>query len=162
MSTCAINPSTRGKRICCRLRSVDAYDQQKGLEFRWIGNRDDIEKSDDGYNSQWWSADECRGYSLCHRSETSITKFWRPKLENWDITSPRGVSGIERRRGVNYQWKAKGQCSRGDQWSFRHDGHERAKSTPKTAPSSEPPTPRGGSASRKKEPQRPESFSEVC
>ena len=23
----------RGKRICCRLRSVDAHDQQKGLEF---------------------------------------------------------------------------------------------------------------------------------
>ena len=32
-------------------------------------------------------------------------------------------------------------------------GHERAKSTPKTAPSSEPPTPRGWSASRKKKPQ---------
>ena len=29
---CAINPQTRGKRICCRLRRVDAYDQQKGLE----------------------------------------------------------------------------------------------------------------------------------
>ena len=29
--TCAINHWTRGKRICCRLRSVDAYDQQKDL-----------------------------------------------------------------------------------------------------------------------------------
>ena len=28
-------------------------DQQKGLEFWCIGNFDDIEKSDDGYNSQW-------------------------------------------------------------------------------------------------------------
>ena len=25
---------TRGKRICCRLQSVDAHDQQKGFEFR--------------------------------------------------------------------------------------------------------------------------------
>ena len=25
---------TRGKRICCRLWSVDAHDQQKGFEFR--------------------------------------------------------------------------------------------------------------------------------
>ena len=28
---------TRGKIICCRLPSVDAHDQQKGFEFRWIG-----------------------------------------------------------------------------------------------------------------------------
>ena len=53
--------------------------------------------------------------------------------------------------------KAKGQCSRGDQCSFQHDGCERAKPTPKTVPSSEPPTPRGRSASRKKEPQRQKS-----
>ena len=37
---------------------------KKGLEFCWMGNRDDIEKSDDGYNSQWWSADAWRGHSL--------------------------------------------------------------------------------------------------
>ena len=40
------------------------HDQQKGFEFRWIGNRDDIEKSDDGYNSQWLSTDAWRGHSL--------------------------------------------------------------------------------------------------
>ena len=28
-----------GKRICCRLPSVGAHDQQKGFEFRWIGKR---------------------------------------------------------------------------------------------------------------------------
>ena len=41
------------------------------------------------------------------------------------------------------QWKAKGECSRGDQCSFRHESHDRAKPTPKTGPPSEPPTPRG-------------------
>ena len=61
----------------------------------------------------------------------------------------KGLSGIEKGQGVCCQWKAKGQCSRGDQCSFRHDGDERAKSTPKTAPSSEPQTQRGRSASRK-------------
>ena len=66
-SACAINPWTRRKRICCRLQSADAHDQQKGFEFRWIGNRDDIEKSDDGCNSQWWSADAWRGHSSCQR-----------------------------------------------------------------------------------------------
>ena len=44
--------------------------------------------------------------------------------------------------------KAKGQCSRGDKWSFRHDGDERAKPNPRTAPPSEPPTQRGRSASK--------------
>ena len=35
------------------------------------------------------------------------------------VTSKRGLRGIERGKGVCYQWKAKGQCSRGgDQWQF--------------------------------------------
>ena len=59
------------------------------------------------------------------------------------VTSRRGFSGIEREKGVCYRREAKGQCSRGDKCSFGHEGHERAKPTPKTAPSSEPPTPRG-------------------
>ena len=59
------------------------------------------------------------------------------------VTSRRGLCGIEKGQGGCYQWQAKGQCSRGNQCSFRHDGNERAKSTPKTAPS-------GRSASRKR------------
>ena len=55
VSTFAINNYTRGKRICCGPLCVDTHDQQKGCEFRWIGNRDDIKKSDDGFHSQWWS-----------------------------------------------------------------------------------------------------------
>ena len=66
------------------------------------------------------------------------------------VPSRRRSSGIERGQGVCCKWKAKGQCSRGDRCSFRHDNHERVKPTPKTAPSSEPPTPRGRSASRKR------------
>ena len=46
--------------------------------------------------------------------------------------------------------KQKGQCSRGDKCSFRHDEDKRAKPTPKTAPPSEPPTQRGRRESRKK------------
>ena len=66
------------------------------------------------------------------------------------ITSLRGLSGIESGKGVCYQWEAKGQCSRGDQRSFQHDGYDRAKQTKKNDPPSEPPTPRGRSASRKR------------
>ena len=47
------------------------------------------------------------------------------------VTSRRGLSGIERGQGVCCQWKAKGQCLRGDQCSFRHDGYERAKTDTK-------------------------------
>ena len=64
-------------------------------------------------------------------------------------TNRRGQRGVDRGPGECYQWKAKGQCSRGDKCSFWHDGNERAKPTVKTAPSSEPPTPRARSASRK-------------
>ena len=64
------------------------------------------------------------------------------------VTSRRGQRGVERGPGECYQWTAKGQCSRGDRCSFRHDGDERAKSTPKTAPFYEPLTQRGRSASR--------------
>ena len=66
------------------------------------------------------------------------------------VTSRRGLGGVERWQGVSYQRNAKGQCSRGYKWSFRHDGDERAKPTPKTAPPSEPPTKRGRSAPKKK------------
>ena len=66
------------------------------------------------------------------------------------VTNRRCQRGIERGQGVCYQWKAKGQCSRGDKCSFRDDDQDkRAKPTPKTAPPSEPPTPRGECASRK-------------
>ena len=47
------------------------------------------------------------------------------------VTSHTGLSGIERGQGVCHQWKAKGQCSMGDQCSFRHQSHDRAKPTPK-------------------------------
>ena len=53
------------------------------------------------------------------------------------VTSRRGSGGVERGKGICYQWNAKGQCSRGDQCSFRHD--DREKPTPTVAPPSAPP-----------------------
>ena len=43
------------------------------------------------------------------------------------VTSRRGSSGIERGKEFAFSGKQKGQCLRGDQCSFRHDGHERVK-----------------------------------
>ena len=100
-----------------------------------------------------------------HRSETQIAKLWRQKWENWNRELWLRIAGVkrggERGQGECYQWKVKGQCSRGDKCSFRHGEDKRAKPTPKTAPLSEPPTQRGRSAPRKKEPQRLESIWEV-
>ena len=62
------------------------------------------------------------------------------------VTNRDGQRGVQRGQGQCYQCKA----TRGDKCSFRHDEDERAQPTPKTAPPSEPPTQRGGSASRKK------------
>ena len=35
-------------------------------------------------------------------------------------------SGVEGGKGICYQWKEKGQCSQGDQCSFRHESNNRA------------------------------------
>ena len=67
------------------------------------------------------------------------------------VTNRRGQRGVERGREECYQWRAKGQSSRGDSCSFRHDENKRAKSTPKSAPPSEPPKEKDGrSKSRRK------------
>ena len=65
------------------------------------------------------------------------------------VLSRRRSSDNERGKGSCCQWKAQGWCSRGDQCSLRHESHDREKPTPKAAPPSEPPTPRGRSASGK-------------
>ena len=54
------------------------------------------------------------------------------------VKNRKGLSGVEGGRGICYQWKEKGQCSKGDRCNFRHEGNDRAKPTPKTAPPSEP------------------------
>ena len=61
------------------------------------------------------------------------------------VKSRKGLSGVERGKGTNYQWKEKSQCSKGDQCSFRHESDDRApKPTPKAAPPSEPSMTRTG------------------
>ena len=54
------------------------------------------------------------------------------------VTNRRGQRGLERGPRECYQWKTRGQCSRGDSCSFRQDENKRAKSTPKSAPPSGP------------------------
>ena len=68
-------------------------------------------------------------------AKTSIDQKIRPRNfdagnENFETgavaTSRGGLSGFERGKGICYQWKAKGQCSRGDGCSFRHESHDGA------------------------------------
>ena len=100
--------------------------------------------------------------SNCQKMKTMVKRSMDQKLRlrNFDarkekietgavVTNRRGSSRIERGEGICHQWKAIGQCSRGGQCSFRHDGDECAKSTQKDAPSSEHPSPGGRSASSK-------------
>ena len=59
--------------------------------------------------------------------------------------------GVEGRKGTCYQWKEKGQCSKGDQCSFRHESNDRAQKPEHTAATpSEPALSRGRSVSRKR------------
>ena len=62
------------------------------------------------------------------------------------VKSHKGLSGVETGKGMCYQWKEKGQCSKGDQCSFQHESDDRAKPIPNAAPLSEPSMTRGGSA----------------
>ena len=68
------------------------------------------------------------------------------------VTSCSGLRGVERGQGVCCQWKAKGQCSKGDKCSFRHESSDRVKPTPKAEAPSEPQSSktRGRSVSRKR------------
>ena len=67
------------------------------------------------------------------------------------IKSRKGLSVVEGGKGICYQWKEKGQCSKGDQCSFRHESNNRAqKPEPKAATPSEPSMSRGRRVSRKR------------
>ena len=67
------------------------------------------------------------------------------------VKSRKGSIGVERGKGRCYQWKGKGQCSKGDQCSFRHDTQDRAQKPEHTAATPSEPTPsRGRSVLRKR------------
>ena len=55
------------------------------------------------------------------------------------IKNRKHMNGVEGGKGTCYQWKEKGQCSKGDQCSF-HESSDRAKPTPKAEPPSGPPS----------------------
>ena len=50
------------------------------------------------------------------------------------VTNRRGQRGVDRGKGTCYQWKEKGQCSKGDQCSFCHENNDRAKKKQNTMP----------------------------
>ena len=60
------------------------------------------------------------------------------------IKNRKGMSGVGGGKGTCYQWKEKGQCSKGDQCSFRHESNDRAqKPDHNAATPSEPSFSRG-------------------
>ena len=67
------------------------------------------------------------------------------------VKNRKGLIGVEGGKGYCYQWKVKGQCSKGDKRSFRHERNDHAqKPTPKAATPSEPLMTRGRSVSKKR------------
>ena len=59
----------------------------------------------------------------------------------------KGMSGVEGGKGTCYQWKEKGQCSKGDRCSFRHESNDRVQKPDHNAASPSEPS---GSVSRKR------------
>ena len=67
------------------------------------------------------------------------------------VKNRKGMSGVEGGKGTSYQWKEKGQCSKGDQCSFRHESDDRAqKPEHNAATPPEPSFSRGRSVSKKR------------
>ena len=67
------------------------------------------------------------------------------------IKSRKGLTGVERGRGICYQWKEKGQCSNGNPCSFRHESNNHAQKPEHTAATPSGPTvSRGRSVSKKR------------
>ena len=67
------------------------------------------------------------------------------------VKNRKGLIGVEGGKGFCYQWKEKGQCSKGDQCSFRHESNDRAQKPEHTAGTpSEPSFSRGRSVSKKR------------
>ena len=65
------------------------------------------------------------------------------------VEKRKGMSGVEGGKGTCYQWKEKGQCSKGDPCSFRHETQDCAQKPDHTAATpSEPSFSRGRSVSR--------------
>ena len=102
-----------------------------------------------------------------------IINNWRPcmvkrskdhklRLRNFDarhgrigtgavVKNRKGLNGVKRGKGTCYQWKEKGQCSRGDRCSFLHESNEREqKPEHNAATPSEPSFSRGRSVSKKR------------
>ena len=78
-------------------------------------------------------------------------KDQKQRLQNFDarhwrnetgavIKNRKGLSGVEGGKGTCYQWKEKGQCSKGDQCSFPHESNVRAKKPEHTAATPSGPT----------------------
>ena len=67
------------------------------------------------------------------------------------VQSRKGLIGVEGGKGICYQWKEKGQCSKGDRCNFRHETQDRVQNPEHTAATPSGPTvSRGRSASRKR------------
>ena len=80
-----------------------------------------------------------------HRSQPNYQKFTtmvkrcmdqKIRVRNFEGRNER----IEREQGECYQWEEQGQCTRGDDCSFRHDGNKRGNATQSSSPTPKPQT----------------------
>ena len=94
---------------------------------------------------QWWRGVLIRNFD----GETLTPGTEELKQEQWSRIERVWVA-LKDEKGTFYQWKEKGQCSQGDQRSFRHESNDRAqKPDHNAATPSEPSLSRGRSVSKK-------------
>ena len=109
-----------------KLRIRDVWETQDRIEIVWPG--DPSEENRTWLITEWkrwWKEESSRVYELV---------IFKPEMEimretPWSriqVTKQR----VQRILGDCWQWESNGQCSRGDNCSFRHDINKRGKMTP--------------------------------
>ena len=78
------------------------------------------------------------------------------------VKSRKGIIDFQGGKGICYQWEEKGQCSKGDQWSFGHESNDRAQKPDHNATPPEPYLSRGRSVSKTRSVQGKSNHGATC
>ena len=94
-----LHDKLRRKRVRGRFWSKHAHGQEERLQLSRIGDREDIDKSDNGSDSQWRGASKRRGSGIRQR-----IGFIRDGDASWKDTAVLSLGKLCEEYGYSYHW----------------------------------------------------------